>query len=109
AFEDDLALFGQGVPSQATVAKLINLRPTPASNGRPVGEFLLIAVSLAPSRIAPRENVHTHYTWAARRTGHGMLCIAESLVPAGGVPVWESTRPLFHALLSGEQWKRDWA
>src|SRR5881296_2140611 len=50
AFEDDLALFGQGVPSEETVAKLVNLRVAPVSNGRPVGEFLLIAVSLAPSR-----------------------------------------------------------
>src|SRR5437870_744308 len=55
AFEDDLALFGQGVPSQETVAKLVNLRVAPVSNGRPVGEFLLIAVSLASSRLAPRE------------------------------------------------------
>jgi len=109
AFEDDLALFGQGVPSQATVAKLINLRPTPASNARPVGEFMLIGVSLAPSRLAPREYLRARYTWAARRAGHGVPCIAESLVPPGGVPVWEGTRPLFHALLSGEQWQTGWA
>jgi len=38
-----------------------------------------------------------------------MPCIAESLVPPGGVPVLESSRPLFHALLSVEQWKTGWA
>ena len=109
AFEDNLALFGRGVPSQETVAKLVNLRVAPVSNGRPVGEFMLIAASLTPTLIAPRENVHTHYTWAARRTGRGMPCIAESLVPPGGGPVWENIRPLFHALLSGEQWQTGWA
>ena len=59
--------------------------------------------------MAPREYVRARYTWATRRTGRGMPCIGESLVSPEGTPVWDNTRPLFHALLSGEQWPIGWA
>ena len=33
-----------------------------------------------------------------------MPCVAEAMVSGGGVPVWESRRPMFHALLPAEHW-----
>src|SRR3989442_12068212 len=33
-----------------------------------------------------------------------MPCVSEALVSGGGVPVWESRRPMFHGLLAAEHW-----
>jgi len=109
AIEDGLALFGRGTPSPNAVARLVNLRPAPTMDARPAGELSLIAASVMPIRTAPRGNLRASYTWKANVAGRGVPCIAEAMISDGGAVMWEATRPLFHALLSGERWPAGWA
>ena len=57
-----------------------------------------------PTRLAPREHLHVHYTWKTEVAVQGSPCIAEALVSGNGDPVWASTRPMFHALLPAAHW-----
>jgi len=102
--EDGLALFGRGEPSADTVARLVNLRQASPRDATPVGQFLLVARAVIPTQVAPRANLRARYSWALRASGHAMPCVAEALVSGSGDPVWESRRPMFHALLPAEHW-----
>ena len=102
--EDGLALFGHGEPSADTVARLVNLRQASPPDATPVGQFLLVARAVIPTQVAPRANLRARYSWALRASGHAMPCVAEALVSSSGDPVWESRRPMFHALLPAEHW-----
>jgi len=104
AVEDGLALFGRGKPSVDTVARLVNLRQTSAADAESAGQFALVASAVTPTRVAPRANLRARYSWTLRVGGQAMPCVAEALVSGGGVPVWESRRPMFHGLLSAEHW-----
>jgi uncharacterized membrane protein len=109
AVQDGLALFGQGKPSPDGVARLVALRAVPAPDARPAGAFALVAGSVHPSRLAPREHLRARYTWLAAAPASGVPCVAEALMPASGPPVWEDRRPLFHGLLRTERWPAGWA
>src|SRR5438132_1206947 len=102
--EDGLALFGHGEPSADTVARLVNLRQASPPDATPVGQFLLVARAVIPTQVAPRASLRARYSWALRASGHAMPCVAEALVSSSGDPVWESRRPMFHALLPAEHW-----
>src|SRR5438309_2807968 len=102
--EDGLALFGHGEPSADTVVRLVNLRQASPRDATPVGQFLLVDRAVIPTQVAPRANLRARYSWALRAAGHAMPCVAEALVSGGGVPVWESRRPMFHTLLPAEHW-----
>jgi len=104
AVEDGLALFGRGEPSADTVARLVNLRQTSAADAESAGQFALEASAVTPTRVAPRANLRARYSWTLRGTGQAMPCVSEALVSGGGVPVWESRRPMFHGLLAAEHW-----
>jgi len=104
AVEDGLALFGRGEPSANTVARLVNLRQASPSDAKPVGQFLLVAHSVTPTQVAPRANLQARYSWILRAASHAMPCVAEALVSNSGDPVWESRRPMFHALLPVSHW-----
>ena len=104
AVEDALALFGRGEPSADTVARLVNLRERSAADAQSAGQFALVASAVTPTRVAPRANIRARYSWTLRAAGQAMPCVAEALVSGGGVPVWASTRPMFHALLAAEHW-----
>jgi len=104
AVEDGLALFGRGEPSADTVARLVNLRQTSAADAESAGQFALEASVVTPTRVAPRANLRARYSWTLRAAGQAMPCVSEALVSGGGVPVWESRRPMFHGLLSAEHW-----
>jgi hypothetical protein len=102
--EDGLALFGHGEHSVDTVAQLVNLRQTSAVQAESAGQFALVSSAVTPTRVAPRANLRARYSWTLRAAGRDMPCVAEALVSGGGVPVWESRRPMFHGLLSAEHW-----
>ena len=104
AIEDGLALFGRGKPSPDTVGRLVKLRQAATADTRLAGAFALMAASVMPTRLAPREHLHVHYTWKTEVAVQGSPCIAEALVSGNGDPVWASTRPMFHALLPAAHW-----
>jgi uncharacterized membrane protein len=104
AVEDGLALFGRGQPSVDTVARLVKLRQTSAADAESAGQFALVASAVTPTHVAPRGNLKARYSWTLREAGRAMPCVAEALVSGGGVPVWESRRPMFHGLLPAEHW-----
>jgi uncharacterized membrane protein len=102
--EDGLALFGRGEPSKDTVARLVNLRRASSLEARPAGQFALVASTVTPTRVAPRANLRARYSWMLQASGHAVPCVAEALVSNSGDPVWESARPMFHALLPAAHW-----
>jgi uncharacterized membrane protein len=102
--EDGLALFGRGEPSADTGTRLVNLRQASPSDAKPIGQFLLVASTVTPSRVAPRANLRARYSWTLQASGQAMPCVAEALVSGSSDPLWESRRPMFHALLTAAHW-----
>ncbi|TAL12095.1 MAG: DUF2079 domain-containing protein [Nitrospirae bacterium] len=102
--KDGLALFGRGEPSPDAGTRLVALRAVSMPEIRRVGEMTLVSGSVTPSLAAPREYLRARYTWGPAARGRGMPCIAETLISSDGIAAWEQRRPMFHALLAGEQW-----
>ncbi len=102
--KDGLALFGRGEPSPDAVVRLVDLRIIPLSTARRAGDFMLVAGSVTPSHVAPREYLRPRYTWVQAVQGRGVPCVSETLISAAGMTIWEHRRPMFHALLAGTQW-----
>ena len=104
AVEDGLALFGSGEPTADTVARLVNLRQSSAAGAEPAGQFALVASAVTPTRVAPRANLRSRYSWRLETAGRAMPCVTEALVSNGGGPVWANIRPMSHGMLPAARW-----